>query len=84
MIRIALACLLLTACATTPEPLIAQTLRVDCRLPDTAPVPAWPVMWWLDGPAYAIELLGVIEQERALRAAEHGCNESLRQEGLIR
>lgn len=78
------ACLLLNACATTPDAPESQIPRVDCRQHDTAPAPDWPVLWWFDGPSYAIRLLGLITEERALRGKEHDCIEQLRQKGLIR
>lgn len=40
--------------------------------------------WWLDGPVWAAEVLGLLEEERSLRRVEHSCLARLRDEGLIR
>lgn len=55
-----------------------------CLLPATPDLPDWPDDWLRDGPPFAIELLGILEEERVLRAAEHECIHRLRAAGLIR
>lgn len=86
----AVTCILLaglTACAGAPkvaDPTDREPPRVDCRERAGQPVPPWPVLWFLMGPSYAIELLGIIEQDRTLRSAEHGCIDRLKATGGIR
>lgn len=58
--------------------------RVECEQPRSDEVPEVPVAWWLDGPVWAAELLGLLEEERSLRRVEHSCLSRLRDEGLIR
>lgn len=87
MIRALVLVVLLTACANTPklaDPSEQEPARVDCRERAGQPVPPWPLLWFLMGPSYAIELLGLIEQDRTLRGNEHACLERLRGEGVIR
>lgn len=58
--------------------------EVRCSVERTAEVPAWPDDWLADGPAYAIRLLGLNEEERKLEAVERACLDTLRREGVIR
>lgn len=77
----------LTACAGTPkvsDPSDPEPPRVDCRERAGQPVPPWPVLGFLMSPVYAIELLGLIEQDRTLRHLEHQCIDRLKAEGVIR
>jgi len=88
MIRAALLTWLiaLAGCNTAPT-IVAQKYeppRVDCTLQRTPDVPAWPTLWWVDGPAWAIETLGILEQERALRGREHACIAQLKAQGIVR
>lgn len=88
MIRAALLTWLiaLAGCTTAPT-IVAEPYtppRVDCIQQDTPDVPAWPTLWWVDGPAWAIETLGILEQERALRGGEHACIEQHKASGVIR
>lgn len=82
-----LACIL-SGCQTAPTvPLLPRAYvapRVDCTLQQTADTPAWPVLWWLGGPAFAIEVLGILTQERELRAREHACIAGHKAKGIIR
>lgn len=47
-------------------------------------VPDWPDDWLADGPAFAIQVLGILTEERRLEAVERECLEGLRREGVIR
>lgn len=81
-----LACAL-SACAGTPkvsDPTDHEPVRVDCRERAGQPVPPWPLLWFLMGPSYTIELLGLIEQDRTLRHLEHQCIDRLKAKGVIR
>lgn len=40
--------------------------------------------WLQDGPAWAVEVLGLLREERALRAQEHDCLSRLRSQSIIR
>lgn len=50
----------------------------------TAPVAPPPADWWADGPAWAAGVLGLLREERTLRAAEHDCLDRLRDAKVIR
>lgn len=55
------------------------------RTPDVkAPPIATKGEWLNDGPAWAVEVLGVLRQERAYRSAEHECLSRLRSQSVIR
>lgn len=41
-------------------------------------------MFFLDGPVFAVQVLGVLAEERRLRAIEHNCLRAHRASGLIR
>lgn len=62
-----------------PEPPV-----VRCEKGATPDPPDWPVLWWLDGPAFAITVLGILTEERQLRAEEHRCLADHRRAGHIR
>ena len=68
---------------TLPEPPI-----VACEQGATEPVADPPIdtttSWLQDGPAWAAGVLGLLRQERSLRAIEHDCLDRLRAEGVIR
>jgi uncharacterized protein YceK len=85
-LRLAALAISLSGCASVPTVVPAAPIppRVDCQQGRTQDVPAWPVMWWQDGPAWAIQVLGIVEQERKLRAAEHDCIKRLKAQGAIR
>ena len=78
--------LLLAGCATTPTvaPPAPDPPRVDCTQGRTAQVPAWPTLWWWDGPPWAIQVLALLEEERRLRALEHQCLAQLKARRVIR
>ena len=57
---------------------------VQCEGPLTPKVQDWPEDWLRDGPPWAIGVLGILEEERRIRAEEHRCLEQHRQKGLIR
>lgn len=57
---------------------------VHCEQGSTEDVPAWPENWLLDGPAWGIAALGILTEERLLRADEHKCLADLRAKGVIR
>ena len=76
----------LTSCATkavrpssAPEP-----PEVRCEQGATPDVEAWPEDWLRDGPPWAIGVLGLLTEERRLRAIERGCLRELREAGVIR
>jgi len=79
--------LCLTACAT-PSPTLPEPPIVQCEQGKTGPVPAPPIatrsQWLQDGPAWAAGVLGLLREERALRAAEHDCLSRLRSQSVIR
>lgn len=88
MIRAALLTWLiaLAGCTTAPT-IVAQPYtppRVDCIQQDTPDVPSWPTLWWVDGPAWAIETLGVLTLERELRGKEQDCIAALKAQGIVR
>jgi hypothetical protein len=56
----------------------------QCLQGETPDVAAWPLFWWLDGAAWAISTLGIVEQERTLRTAEHACVRGLKEQGAVR
>lgn len=75
----------LTGCATkavkpSHEPAPPQ---VKCEQGQTPDLADWPEDWLRDGPPWAIEVLGVLEEERRLRAIEHQCLQRLRKAGVI-
>lgn len=82
------AVLLLSGCKTAPTtpvlPDAYEAPRVDCTQQQTADTPAWPVLWWLDGPSFAITVLGILAQERDLRGREHACVQTHKDMGIIR
>lgn len=86
--RIVVIAALLAGCASRPavqvQPEPYEPPRVDCAQGPTADVPPWPVLWWLDGPAYTIEVLGILAQERELRGVEQECVGRLKAKGVIR
>lgn len=41
-------------------------------------------MFFLDGPVFAVQVLGVLTEERRLRSIEHDCLKAHREKGLIR
>jgi len=61
---------------------------VACELGATPAVPAPPIAttaeWLQSGPAWAAGVLGILTQERALRAREHECLGRLRARGVVR
>ena len=65
-----------------PPPVVACELG---RTPDVTPPPIETTTSWLqDGPAWAVEVLGLLRQERAYRAREHECLSRLRSQSIIR
>lgn len=95
-----LACLLvlsaftLSACRTSPPRLIPPTPPiVECEEGKTRDVQPWPYLapgspltaeWAKAANAWANDTVGIVEEERKLRRAEHGCLGKLRDEGAIR
>lgn len=61
---------------------------VDCQQGPTRAVPPAPTestaSWIQDGLAWAAGVLGILEEERALRREEHACIDELRRKGVIR
>lgn len=58
--------------------------QVHCEQASTPDVPAWPDNWLIDGPAWGIQVLGILTEERQLRGDEHHCLADLRDKGVIR
>ena len=57
--------------------------RVDCESRrECAAIPPIPPLWGMD--AWATDVLGILECEYTIRAAEHQCLAKLRREGVIR
>lgn len=79
--------LCLTGCKT-PSPTLPEPPIVACEqgaTPNVKPPPiATKGQWLNDGPAWAVEVLGVLRQERAYRSAEHECLSRLRSQSVIR
>ena len=78
-------CICLTACTASLPPLSTPPMPppVHCEQGPTPSVPAPPVDWLRDGPAWAAQVLRLLERERLLRTREHGCLRALRAEGII-
>lgn len=77
--------LCLTACATKAgPPLSAPVPRVDCEQAPGPDIPDWPDHWALDGPSFAITILGALTDERLARSHEHACLARLKADGQIR
>lgn len=81
-----LAVLCLTACATKAGPPLSEPVapRVDCEQAPGPDVPDWPDNWALDGPSFAITILGALTDERLARSHEHACLSRLKADGQIR
>lgn len=81
-----LAALFLTACATKAGPPLSEPVapRVDCQQPPSPDVPDWPDNWALQGPEFAITVLGLLTDERLARGHEHACLNRLKAAGQIR
>lgn len=79
--------LFLSGCAT-PSVTLPEPPIVACEQVGTGPVADPPIdtttSWLQEGPAWAAGVLGLLRQERALRAVEHGCLAELRRGGVIR
>ena len=75
-----------SGCAKAPAVVTQpyEPARVDCEQQRTPDAPPWPTLWWLDGPGYTITVLGILEQERALRELEQDCIARLKANGVIR
>lgn len=76
----------LTACgaravrpSSAPEP-----PPVHCEQGPTPDLEPWPDNWLVDGPPWAIGVLGLLTEERQLRADEHRCLADLRKRGIIK
>jgi len=78
--------LLLAACTPVRPvpPEQPMPVRVDCQQHETADVPAWPSAWLIEGPAWGLQVLGILEEERKLRGEEQGCIFVLKAKGVIR
>ena len=63
-----------------PKPM---PVTIDCEQRLTAEVPPIPDPWFLLGPEWANEVLGILRDERNLRASEHECLAKLRKSGVI-
>src|SRR5690606_31367262 len=57
---------------------------VACEQGLTPDVPDWPEDWLRDGPPWAVQVLGVLTEERRLRAVERRCLADLRERVVIR
>jgi predicted small lipoprotein YifL len=58
--------------------------EIACQVARTAEIPDWPDDFLLDGPEFAIRLIGVIVEERRLEQVELDCLAELRAAGVIR
>lgn len=68
----------LTGCKTASvKPSPQPTAPVECRRQTTADVPQAPIesieAWVAKGPAWAVAVLELLTEERALRKLEHEC-----------
>jgi len=78
--------LLLAGCTTVPV-VTRQPEPPDvtqCRQGRTDTAPPAPRDWLRDGPAWAIAVLAILQDERQLRAREHGCVDRMKGEGIVR
>lgn len=87
MCLLSAAALCLPGCKT-PSVKLPPPPIVACEQGKTPSVPAPPIatttQWLQEGPAWAVEVLGLLRQERAYRASEHECLSRLRERGVIR
>lgn len=67
--------LCLTGCASWGSKQLSERVAL-CQQDRTAEIPDWPVEL-VEFPAYALELLGVIEEERRLERVERECQSKL-------
>jgi hypothetical protein len=58
--------------------------EIHCEQSATPEPPPWPDDWMRQGPPWAVKVLGILEEERKLRAKEHGCLADHRKAGNIR
>ena len=58
--------------------------EVRCEQGPTPDPGDWPEDWLRDGPPWAVGVLGILTEERRLRAEEHRCLRELREAGVIR
>ena len=75
--------LFLSAC-TKPSATLPTPPTVDCEEGATPLVSPPPRDWYEHGAEWAIGVLGILQQERRLRAGEHDCLAKLRESGAIR
>lgn len=78
--------LCLPSCATKavrPSPAL-EPPQIRCEQGATPDGPDWPDNWLIEGPAFAIAWLGILTEERRLRAIEHQCLADHRAAGAIR
>lgn len=74
----------LVGCQTVPVvPEYDPPNVTGCKQGSTQPVPAWPVLFIATGPAYTVQVLYLLAEERALRAKEHDCLQRMKRGGLI-
>lgn len=59
-------------------------VKCDQEKPAPTDVPAWPDDFVITGPGYALQLLGIIREDRKLEANEKKCWSDLRGKGVIR
>lgn len=58
--------------------------EIRCEQSATPDPDDWPDDWLRDGPPWAVALLGILTEERRLRAEEHRCLDEHRAKGHIR
>jgi hypothetical protein len=75
--------LCLSAC-TKPSTTLPPPPTVNCEQGATPLVSPPPRDWYAQGAEWAIGVLGILQQERRLRAGEHECLAKLRESGAIR
>ena len=82
------AILQLTACTTTPAYVQTDPPRVDCEQGPTRQVAKAPIAtdaeWLTAGKLWALDVLGILDEERELRRLEQGCIRQHRTTGVIR
>lgn len=75
---------LLGGCATTlPATIKPQPPLVSCTL-TLGDIPDWPSDWATNGTIYAVQLLGIITDDRIVHRKEGECLDKLRKAQLIR
>ena len=77
------ALVLLAGCKTVPVAVTSEPPTIACRQHNTADLQPPPYYVW-EFPTYTAHLIGLLIEERRLRALEQDCIEQHRAKGVIR